>query len=201
MFIIGEVTIEEPVSYERFSCDVARCKGACCTLPGGKGAPLEDDELLEIERALPAAQKYLSTEHRGVIDARGWFESDGGKYVTTCVDDRACVFAYSEAGITRCSLEKAYVSGETSWRKPLSCHLFPIRIDRNGADRLRYEEIPDCSVGVSKGRREKTMLYDFLKDPLIMAYGVRWYNEFRAECIRRDTAARTNNNRTESNLS
>ena len=96
------------------------------------------------------------------------------------------MFVYYEEGIARCSLEKAYMNGETQWRKPLSCHLFPIRVAKNTATLLRYEKISECAGAKIKGRREDIPMYEFLKDPLVRKYGEEWYEKFRSECERRD---------------
>ncbi|TLY30900.1 MAG: DUF3109 family protein [Ignavibacteria bacterium] len=189
MFLIGEAVVEEEIAHERFSCDLIRCKGACCTIRGGQGAPLEDGELVEIHKALPAARKYLSEENLQRIEARGFFEGEPGSYFTTCVDDRDCVFVYYEDGIARCSLERAYQTGETGWRKPLSCHLFPLRVSHGPGQQIRYERISECSAGRSRGRSDDMPLYEFLKDALIRNFGAGWYEEFRRECLRRDAAS------------
>ena len=189
MFFIGEAAVDEEIAHERFSCDLIRCKGACCTIPGGQGAPLEDEELVELRKALPAAGKYLPKENLHMIEARGFFEGEPGNYFTACVNDRDCVFVFYEEDIARCSLERAYQNGETGWRKPLSCHLFPLRVSHGLKDQIRYEKISECSAGRTLGRSHDVPLYDFLKDGLMRKFGGRWYEEFRRECLRRDTAS------------
>jgi hypothetical protein len=186
MFVIAETQIEEQVVQERFACDLSKCKGACCTLPGGRGAPLDDDEIAELQRAMPSAKKYLSQKHRDAIDQIGSHEGIFGSYATTCIDDRECVFVFYDDGIARCSLEKAYQSGETQWRKPLSCHLFPIRISRGTVQRVRYEKISECAPGRTSGREQDVPLYEYLRDPLIRKFGESWYKEFLDECQRRN---------------
>ncbi|MBI4548969.1 MAG: DUF3109 family protein [Ignavibacteriae bacterium] len=186
MFVIGETVIEDHIGNERFACDVIKCKGACCTMPGGRGAPLEDNELEELARASPFAKRYLSEQHRKVIERSGLYEGSSGNHATTCVDNRACVFVYYEKGFARCSLEKAYLDGKTSWRKPLSCHLFPIRVSDDGMMLLRFRSIPECVPALQRGREENMPLYEFLKDSLIRKFGDEWYDEFRNECQRRN---------------
>ncbi len=186
MFVIGEVSIDEQVAHERFACDVLKCKGACCTLPGGRGAPLEECEIQELEKALPAVRKYLSDSHLIAIARNGFAEGTEGNRATTCVDNRACVFVYYEDGIARCSLERAFLNGETTWRKPISCHLFPIRIDRNRLVQLRYENITECASALQRGSIENIPLSEFLEEPLKRKFGTVWYSEFRAECKRRN---------------
>ena len=186
MFVIGEVVIEEQIAHERFACDVLKCKGACCTLPGGRGAPVEEAEVDEIERAFLVAKKFLSEHHLDLIARKGMIEGTPGNRATTCVDNRECVFVFYEDGIARCSLEKAFINGETTWRKPLSCHLFPIRITSDPKQRLHYEKIPECSSAIDHGHAENIPLYEFLEDSLKRKFGESWYQEFRAECGRRN---------------
>ena len=164
-----------------------RTESCCCTLPGGRGAPLDDDEVAQIAKAFPMARKYLSEAHLRVIEDQGMVEGEPGNYHTNCVDDKDCVFVAHEDGIARCSLEKAFFLGETEWRKPLSCHLFPVRVTRDGS-RLHYERIGECLPGVERGAKEDVPLYEFLREPLERKFGARWYEEFRDECRRTDAA-------------
>ena len=182
MFVIGEAVVEENVATERFSCDVSKCKGACCTLPGGRGAPLEDREVDEILAAFPSAAAYLPARNLDVIAREGMVEGTPGSYATTCIDDRDCVFVYYEGDVARCALERAYADGKTSWRKPVSCHLFPIRIRRDTMDRIRYERIPECAPGRQLGLSAGTPLYEYLRPALVRKYGEQWYEEFHRAC-------------------
>jgi hypothetical protein len=141
-----------------------------------------DEEVGELHRALPAAMKYLSERHREVISNHGPHEGHAGDYVTTCVDDKACVFVTFEDGIARCALEKAWFQGETDWRKPLSCHLFPIRIDRGIQEHIRFEHLADCDPALEVGAKDGVHLSDFLQEPLVRAYGNDWFTEFREYC-------------------
>jgi hypothetical protein len=186
MFVIGEITVEEAVAEAQFSCDLRRCKGACCTLPGGRGAPLEDDEVSAVEEAVRYAATYLSPEHLAHIRMHGAIEGAPGSYATQCNDDRDCVFVYHEEGIARCSIEKAYFDGAGTFRKPVSCHLFPIRVTPGAKGRLRYERIPECDPGRSQGRNAKTPLHVFLKEALVRKFGDRWYDEFASSCEQRN---------------
>ena len=187
MFTVGEAVIEEEVAHARFSCDMAQCKGACCTLPGGRGAPLMDSEVAELQRASVAAWKYLSEENRRILGREGMFEGVPGSYSTVCVNDRDCVFVVYEGAVARCSLEKAYHNGETRWRQPLSCHLFPIRASSGRVQALRYEKLPECAPGRSLGHESDMPLYEFLRDALVRRFGEAWYEDFRAECRRRES--------------
>ena len=182
MFIIGEVVIDDVVGTASFCCDLKKCKGACCTLPGGRGAPLDDDEVLELQKAYPGARQYLSQRSIAAIEAHGMVEGSPGSYLTTCIDQRDCVFVYYEDDIARCSLERAYQEGKADWQKPLSCHLFPIRVRTLGKDFLRYEQIEECEAGRTHGIHEQMKLHDFLKDPLTRKYGESWYRSFLSHC-------------------
>ncbi len=151
-------------------------------MPGPKGAPLLKNETAEIEKAFPIIRKYLSEEHLRTIDAQGLVERSGGEITTTCYNNHACVFVTYEQGIAKCAFETAYWKKEISWRKPLSCHLFPIRVDQGFLDHLRYQSIPECSSATTRGSTENIYLSDFLKDALTRLYGEDWYEEFVKAC-------------------
>ncbi len=180
--MIGDIAVDEAVTSERFSCDLARCKGACCTLEGGRGAPLLDEEKGLVERHYPSVRKYLSPVHVAAIERQGPVDGFPGAFATTCVDDRACVFVTYDGDVARCSFEVAFRKGEIGWRKPVSCHLFPLRYSGGGAGVLRYEEIPECSAGRDRGRREDTRLHDFLGDAIVRRLGPGWHGLLRETC-------------------
>ena len=182
MFAIGEVVVEDDVRDAPFCCDLKRCKGACCCIEGGRGAPLEDDEILEIEKAYPFAKQYLKKESIDIVEASGMYEGSPGSFATTCIDRRECAFVFFEDGIAQCSFERAYEAGKTDWRKPISCHLFPIRIRQFGKDFIRYEQIDECNAGREFGITHDVKLQDFLKEPLIRKYGELWYDTFLERC-------------------
>lgn len=184
MFIVGEAVIDDDVADATFSCDLRSCKGACCCIAGGRGAPLEDDEVLELRKAYPFAKKYLSEKNIRTIETAGMVEGSTGDYATTCIDQHECVFVFFDNGIARCSLEKAHEEGKTEWRKPISCHLFPIRIKSFGRDIVRYEQIDECESGRTRGETEKVMLHTFLREALVRRYGEQWYNSFLERCNR-----------------
>lgn len=177
MVIVSEAFVDEAITNEYFACDVLNCKGACCTIPGERGAPLEADEIPAIEQALPFVKKYLSEKHLQVINQSGFFQSEDKRYSTVCIEKRECVFVYYEGNIARCSLEKAFIQGETKFRKPLSCHLFPIRV--YGNEHLRYEPLSECSAGIEYGKEQHISLNEFLRDALIRKFGDEWYEEFK----------------------
>ncbi len=128
MLEIRQTIIDDNIPHIKFACNLSVCKGACCTLAGGTGAPLLDDELEQIENAFPLVKSLLPKEHLEFIKQFGLYEGESGFYTTMCFNNRACVFVFYEEGIARCAFEKAFKAGKLKWRKPISCHLFPIRV-------------------------------------------------------------------------
>jgi hypothetical protein len=182
MFIIAEVFIDDDVGETAFACDLSECKGACCCIEGGRGAPLEDSEVPEVVAAYPVVKQYLDHTSIRVIESQGLVEGVPGDFATSCVDHKQCVFVYLEKGIAQCSLERAYLEGKTNWRKPLSCHLFPLRVRGSHRDHLQYEVIEECAGGRRQGERHGITLRSFLKEPLTRKYGEEWYDTFDRCC-------------------
>jgi Protein of unknown function (DUF3109) len=182
MYNIDQVIFDDDVAGERFACDVNRCKGQCCTMYGERGAPLMDEELAEISKAFPKVVQFLPSMHREAIQRDGMVAGSPGNYATVCVDRGPCVFVYYEDSTARCSFEKAFFMGLIQWQKPLSCHLFPIRIRGNNPDHLYYEHIHQCLPGKENGMFLNISLIQFVKDALIRKYGVDWYNQAFSEC-------------------
>jgi hypothetical protein len=181
--ILDRFLIDIGIAKTDFACNLERCKGACCTMPGQRGAPLLDEEIEEIESAFPVISKYLSFRHKDTIEERGLVQGRKGDHTTQVVDRKACVFAIFENDIAKCAFEKAYLNSEISWRKPISCHLFPIRVGTTGpTTQLRFEELAECRPALERGAAEQIPLSNFLKTPLTRAYGEEWYQEFQAYC-------------------
>ncbi len=180
--MVESLLIDSQIPKTRFACDLARCKGACCTMPGHRGAPLLDNEIEEIEKAYPVVRKHLSFRHKDTIDERGWMQGRRGDYSTQVVDRKACVFAVFENGIASCAFEKAFLTREIQWRKPVSCHLFPIRVSREPPYSLRFEYISECRPAVELGQQKDIPLWKFLETALVRAYGDKWYADFVDFC-------------------
>jgi hypothetical protein len=178
MIIIGNTIISESIYNVCFSCDLPKCHGACC-VEGDAGAPLEMEEISILEDALELIKPYMTPEGTEVIEKVGVFDYDAnGHYVTPLVKDRECSFVFFENGIVRCAIEKAYEKKKLDFRKPLSCHLYPIRRSQLlDNEILNYHSWSICSDALIKGKKEKNYLYRFLKEPLIRKYGRNWYNK------------------------
>ena len=182
MFTIGEAIVEDDIGQAAFCCNLPQCHGACCYIAGGRGAPLEDAEVFDIVKAYPAAKRYLSDRSLDTIARLGLYEGVPGSFATTCVEERECVFAYFENLTARCSFERTYHDGNSGWRKPISCHLFPIRIRKSGKDYIRYEQIDECRAGREQGKLNNVPLHEFLREPLTRNYGEAWYDTFLRQC-------------------
>ena len=175
MIEIKNILLEKDIIKEEFACDLAKCKGACCTFPGENGAPLKDDEIYKLEASVEIAKEYLSDRNIKYIEANGIFDGSRGSYTTKVINNRDCVFVYFDGDIARCALEKAYFEGKLDFRKPISCHLFPIRVSNFGGNYLYYQRISECKTGRKKGKKDGIKLYEFLKDSLKRAYGDDWF--------------------------
>ena len=179
MYQIGDVLISDEVLTERFVCDLENCMGACC-IEGDAGAPVDLDEIMQIENVLPIIWDQLSIPARKVINKQGVAYTDPeGQLVTSIVNNKDCVFTcYDEKGCCFCALEKAYREGKTRFYKPLSCHLYPIRHKKVGdLDALNYHQWEVCKAAVLLGQKKDVRVYEFLKEPLIRKFGEAWYQE------------------------
>lgn len=177
MILIGNIQIDPEIPSTQFLCDLKRCKGACCTFPGEFGAPVLDEEVTFLEQNLEKARKYLSPKSIEIIEKNGVVEGFPGAYTTVCINKRDCVFVYYEGDIAKCSLEKAYNEGESGFRKPISCHLFPIRVKEYSGTYLHYEKISECKPALRNGDENGVMLHEALREALTRAYGIEWYKK------------------------
>lgn len=181
MILIDKILVDTEVANANFSCDLKQCKGACCTFPGEYGAPLQEDELWQIENSVEAAKEYLSERSLKILETEGFSTKMEGDLYTNCIDKKDCVFVfYDENEVAKCALEKAYYDGKTKFKKPLSCHLFPIRVGSFGGKYLYYEKIKECSPGVAKGNAEGVKMVEALKEPLTRAFGKNFYDKLDA---------------------
>lgn len=179
MIQIDDTIISIDCLSEKFCCDLDACAGTCC-IEGDAGAPVDLDEVEELEAALPVVWNDLSASAQTVIDKQGVVYTDEeGDLVTSIVNGKDCVFTcYDEKGCCFCALEKAYRAGKTNFYKPLSCHLYPIRLKKIGdMTALNYHRWDVCKAAVCKGEQLNLPVYRFLKEPLIRCFGQAWYDE------------------------
>lgn len=179
MIQIDDVIISFDILKEKFCCNTSLCKGECC-IEGDAGAPLEDEEVILLEKALPAIWNDLSDRAKEIIKQQGvCYRDEEGDLVTSIVNGKDCVFTcYDEKGNCLCAIEKAYREGKTGFYKPISCHLYPIRIGKYGQyTALNYHRWDVCKAAALLGNKENIPVYKFLKEPLIRKFGKEWYAE------------------------
>jgi hypothetical protein len=180
MIIVGQTLVSEEIFEEKFVCDLQACKGACC-VEGESGAPLNEDELERLEEVYDASKEYMVPEGIAVVEEKGFFEVDvDGDLVTPLIGSGGvCAYAYFEAdGTAKCALEKAYLEGKTSWKKPISCHLYPIRLAKlSEYIAVNYHRWPICKPACECGSKLNVPVYRFLREPLIRQFGEAWYEE------------------------
>ncbi|NNC94472.1 MAG: DUF3109 family protein [Chitinophagales bacterium] len=182
MIIIGNVAVSDAVVEEQFTCDLQKCKGACC-VEGDSGAPLELDEMNFIEDEYDHFKEFLTEEGREVIETVGHFihDKESGKMKTPLIKGAACAYIRYEDGISFCGIEKAWEAGKTHFRKPVSCHLYPVRIEQlKEYEAVNYEEWSICAPACSLGQKMKMPVYKFVKDALIRKYGPDFYEALEA---------------------
>lgn len=180
MIKVGEILVSDDIKEVEFVCHLEKCKGACC-VEGELGAPLEDEELPVMNEILEKVKPYLTPAGIKSIEEQGTYILDeDGDYSTPTIGGKECAYAhYDQLGILKCGIEQAHLDGKISFRKPISCHLYPIRITRNkkGFEAVNYHKWSICSAACSNGKSLQVPLYRFLKDPLTRKYGETWYSQ------------------------
>ena len=176
---VGDVLVSSDILTQCFCCDLEACHGECC-VEGDAGAPVTLEEIDQLETCLDEVWGDLSASAQAVIDRQGVAYADSdGDMVTSIVGGRDCVFTCYENGTCLCALEKAFREGRTSFCKPISCALYPIREKtfRGGLVGLNYHQWEVCKKAVEKGRQLQLPVYRFLKAPLVRRFGEDWYKE------------------------
>jgi hypothetical protein len=178
MIIHGTALISEDLFDKHFICNLGKCKGACC-VEGEQGAPLNETEIEEISQNMNAIKPHLTPHSTKAIEQMGFWETDPeGDLVTTCLPTGECNFSRYENGILSCAIEQAWKVGESSFRKPISCHLYPIRVSQVGEyEALNYHRWEICKPACTLGKEHKLPLYKFVKDALVRKFGNEWYEE------------------------
>lgn len=179
MIAIKDTLISEDVLDQAFVCDLSKCKGACC-VEGDSGAPLEDSELSVLEEVYPFVKPYLRKEGVEAIEEQGTSVQDplDDEWVTPLVNGAECAYVIFENGVTKCGIEKAWEHGKIDFRKPISCHLYPIRITKYASyEAVNYHKWQICSPACDLGKELQVPVYKFTKDSLVRKYGEEWYTE------------------------
>ena len=180
MIAIDKTLISEDVLEKKFVCDLNACKGECC-VAGASGAPLDKEELPILDSVLEEVKPYMNKKGLMAIEKSGAYVIDSdGDYTTTLVSSEAeCAFVYfDENKIAKCAIEKAYLEGKIKWKKPISCHLYPIRISKHKHyDAVNYSKWNICKPACECGKKLDVPVYKFMKEPLIRKYGKNWYKE------------------------
>jgi hypothetical protein len=185
MIAIDNVLVSDEVVEEQFVCDLTKCKGGCCE-DGDAGAPLNVDELDELINTYEAVKPYMAPEGIREIEKVGKYVYDREfGWVTPTVNGKICAYGYRDnQGIVKCAIEQAYNDEKISWKKPISCHLFPIRLKKSKdgkTEYMNYEPREDlCAAACKLGKKLKVPTYIFLKEAIIRKYGEDFYATLEA---------------------
>ena len=183
MIEIDKTILSSEIVSTSFVCDIKACKGACC-VEGDAGAPLEEKELSILDDEFSNIKPFLRKEGIEAIRKQGKYQIDvDGDYVTPLVNEKECAYViFEEDGISKCGIEKAYENGVTSFKKPISCHLYPIRVSKyKKFTAINYHEWEICKPAKIYGEQNEISLIKFLKEPLIRKFGKEWYNKLEKE--------------------
>lgn len=179
MFLIQNTLVSLDILEKDFCCNLDVCHGCCC-IEGDAGAPISDEECREVEQILPILLPDMTPEARTVVQQQGISYLDpSGERVTSIVNDKDCVFARTDHnGWCYCLIEKAFNAGKITFKKPISCHLYPVRLTQVG-DKVgvEYHRWDICHCARVLGKKNHIRLYEFLKEPLIRRFGQEWYDE------------------------
>ena len=179
MLQIDDTIISLDLLDKKFICDLAICKGECC-VEGEEGAPLEEDEIVKLQEVLPFVLEYIPATSKEIIKKQGvsYIDRDN-EPVTSIVNGAECVFMYiDESGCYKCAVEKAFLEGKSSFRKPISCYLYPVRVNKyTNYTAVNYHQWRICECARILGKKEGVEVYKFLKEPLIVKFGEAWYEQ------------------------
>jgi len=185
MIAIDNVLVSDQLVSEQFVCDLTKCKGGCC-VDGDAGAPLDKKELKEIDKVYDAVLPYLPEKSVDELNRQGRYvyHPEFG-WVTPTIESKICVYGITDKqGIVKCGIEQAYLDGKIKWKKPISCHLFPVIVTKSKdgiTEYANYEPREDnCKAACSLGKKLKVPVYKFLKEPLIRKFGNKFYEALEA---------------------
>ena len=185
MIAINNVLVSDQIVSEQFVCDLNKCKGACC-VDGDAGAPLDKSELKYIDEVFDKVLPYLNEKSKKEIEKQGRFVYDREYgWVTPTINSQICVYGIVDKnGIVKCGIEQAYLDGKIKWKKPISCHLFPVIVKKSSdgiTEYANYEPREDnCKAACSLGKQLKVPVYQFLKEPLVRKFGEDFYQALEA---------------------
>lgn len=182
MIEIDDKIVSTDLLQEHFACDLSECKGICC-VEGNAGAPLDMTEVDTLEEEYPHYKPYMTPEGVRAVEAQGFMVVDGDEdYTTPLINDAECAFSFHKNGLTLCAIEKAFREGKTTFHKPISCHLYPIRLMTfsNGTIGLNYHRWSVCEPARQCGKRIGMPVYKALKEPLIRRFGAEFYTNLEA---------------------
>ena len=189
MIVVGNTIVSDDIADRRFCCDCSVCRGACC-VEGDSGAPLLEEEVPILESILPEVMPFMTPEGRSAVEVQGVAVRDhDGDLGTPLVNGGACAYAIQEAGVTLCAIEKAYLKHRiqhSEFRKPVSCHLYPIRVEDYGEfAAVNYHQWDICRP-LPIAHSQRPALYIYLKEPLVRRFGQEWYDELIQEIHKRN---------------
>ena len=179
MFQLGKMVVSEEILEKDFVCNLNACKGACC-IDGNAGAPLEENETEILVDIYADVKPFLRPEGIAAIAEQGAFiKGEDGEWETPLVNDSECAYVvFAENGVAKCGLEEAYNQGVTQWKKPVSCHLYPVRVrEYTELTAVNYHKWEICDPACSLGATLKVHIYVFVKEALIRKFGPEWYTE------------------------
>jgi hypothetical protein len=193
MFQLGKTIVSEDILEKEFVCNLSACKGACC-VDGDAGAPLNEEETKILEEIYPLVKPFLRKEGIEAIEAQGtWVVGTDGDLETPLIDNKDCAYVIFDGKTALCGIEQAYNQGVVHWKKPVSCHLYPIRIkDFSEFSAVNYDRWEICDDACSLGKELEVPVYKFVKEALIRRFGIDWYSELEkvAEDLKNDTSPR-----------
>ena len=179
MFQLGKTIVSEDIIEKDFVCNLSACKGACC-IDGDAGAPLEKEETLILEKVYPKVKPFLREKGIKAIENQGtWITSDFGELETPLIDNADCAYViFDEKNTALCAIEEAYNQGIIDWKKPISCHLYPVRVKSYSEfSAVNYDKWEICDDACSLGTELQVPVYKFVKQALIRKFGEDWYVE------------------------
>ncbi|MBE7670122.1 DUF3109 family protein [Tenacibaculum piscium] len=179
MFQLGKTLVSESIIDTDFVCNISACKGACC-IDGDAGAPLEKEETTILEDIYPQIKPFLRKEGIKAIEEQGtWVTGDFGELETPLINGADCAYViFDEKNTALCAIEEAYNQGIVTWKKPVSCHLYPVRIkEYSEFSAVNYDKWNICDDACSLGKELQVPVYKFVKQALIRKFGQNWYDE------------------------